>query len=363
MSAVIRQAPAPAVPAAPEPPLLTQIGPAGAFPRAPLTRVLERRWLHYAFASRDGELGMVANVSWLGPSPEDPLGAPRCMSILLVHRRGRGWCASQFNAVTLAPLWTAFRRPHEHGTPGRLEIAGTAGTVGVALDLQRTGRPCTSQCAPFGAHHLRWQSEPGVVARGTWRFRGEDHRDVDAIGYHERVRGRWGWPELGGWVFGFANDPRTPAGGGGAPPPSAVVFTLIQPRDHASAGTGSVMLWRDGRLVRHFPRRRVQVAVRGELDRDRVSQVPELANLLGVPPMPAVPRRLVISARMGTDHVLLDFACDAAARVVIPSETSLRPFSVHEVIGPCRVEGCVSGRRVGFETHGIVEFAGGAGGD
>lgn len=63
MSAVIRQAPAPAVPAAPEPPLLTQIGPAGAFPRAPLTRVLERRWLHYAFASRDGELGMVANVS------------------------------------------------------------------------------------------------------------------------------------------------------------------------------------------------------------------------------------------------------------------------------------------------------------
>jgi hypothetical protein len=180
------------------------------------------------------------------------------------------------------------------------------------------------------------------------------------LGYHERVRGYWGWPELGGWVFGFANDP-TP--GATDAPPTAVVFTLIQPLAPARATTASVMLWRDGRLVRHFPRRRISVAVRGELDKTEVAQVPALARVLGVPPMVTIPRRLVISAAMGDAEVVLDFCCASAARVVIPSETSIGPFSVHEVVGPVTVEGRAAGRAFEFETSGIVEFAGGAGGD
>jgi hypothetical protein len=325
-----------------------------------MARVLERRWLHYAFLSRDGRLGMVANVAGLGPSPEDPLGAPRRTSILLVHRAGAGWMASQFNAETSDPQWSAFRLPHPHRTPGRLELAATAGHAAVSFDLLRTSRPCTSQCASFArGQHLRWQSETGVIARGDWRAGGETYPGVEAVGYHERVRGYWGWPELGGWVFGFANDP---GGTGDEAPETALVFTLIQPRAPAAAATGSVMVWWRGRLARHFPRRRVSVAVRGELDRDAVVLVPALANLLGVPPMPTIPRRLVIAARMGFDHAVLDFTCEAAARVVIPNETGVDPFSVHEVIGPVAVEGKVGGRAFAFEARGIVEFAGGAGG-
>jgi hypothetical protein len=60
---------------------------------------------------------------------------------------------------------------------------------------------------------------------------------------------------------------------------------------------------------------------------------------------------------------VLDFRSQTAGRIVNPSETSLRPFSVHEVLGPCTVEGTVSGRPVGFQAMGIVEFAGGAGDD
>jgi hypothetical protein len=356
MPAVTRPAP----PTAPARPALA-LGPEGPFPDMPLRRVLERRWLHYAFLSRDHELGMVANVAWLGPSPEDPLQRPRCTSILLVHRRGEGWCASQFNAVTRTPLWSAFRHPHPRDLPGRLELASTADRIAVELDLSRTSRPCTSQCAPFaGRHHLRWQSETGVVARGDWRYHDRIFRDVQAIGYHERVRGYWGWPELGGWVFGFVNDP---TGTGDRPPATAIVFTLIQPRGPADAATGSVMLWRDGRLRRHFPRRRVSVAVRGQLDANEVLQVPALARTLGVPPMPAIPRRLVIAAEMGADRVVLDFSCEAAARVVIPNETGIDPFSVHEVIGPCRVDGHLGTSDFSFETYGIVEFAGGASDD
>jgi len=337
-----------------------KLGPRGPFPDAPMRRVLERRWLHYAFLSADNELGLVANVAHLGPPPDQPHLGTRCTSILLLHKRDRGWRASDFNAETYTPLWSAFQQPHPIGTPGSFELASKAGPVSVRLQLERSSHPCTSQCAPFATNqHLRWQSETGVIAKGRWQYSNETFENVEAVGYHERVRGYWGWPELGGWVFGFANDPDRSTHA----PPVAVVFTLIQPLSPLDAATASVMLWRHGRLVRHFPRRRVNVAVAGEVDKVHIRQVPALSNLLGVPPMETVPRRLLIQAAMGSDWVLLDFLCEDVARVVIPSETSIAPFSVHEVIGPVFVKGRIGGKGFAFETRGIVEFAGGAGGD
>ncbi len=304
---------------------------------------------------------MVANSAWLGPPPGAAPGDERFTTILLLHERGKPWVASQFNAAVAAPLWSAFRQPHAMFTPAPLELRSSAGEPAVQLQLERTSAPCTSQCAPFaGDHHLRWQSEAGVRARGDWRFNGQRHADVDAVGYHERVRGRWGWPELDEWVFGFANDLQ---GDADAPPEYAAVFTFIKPVHPADATTASVMLWHRGRVRRHFPRRNVSIAVRGTLGRDQVQQVPALSRLFGVPPMAPIPKRLVISARLGDDWTVLDFESEAAARVVIPSETSLRPFSVHEVVGPCVLYGSVGGQRFAIETRGIVEFAGGAGGD
>jgi hypothetical protein len=340
------------------------LGPPGPFPRRALGDPLERRWLHYAFLSRDGELGLVANAAWLGPDraadgARDDL--TRFTTILLLHERGRPWVASQFNAASDEPLWSGFRLPHPLGEERPLNLRSTAGEPAVRLRLRRTSRPCTSQCAPFaGDHHLRWQSEAGVRARGDWHLNGRVRHDVEAVGYHERVRGRWGWPELGEWVFGFANDL---GGSVDEPPEYAAVFTLIRPVAPAEAATGSVMLWHRGRLRRHFPRRNVSFAVRGTLERDAVRQVPALSRLFGVPPMAPIPKRLVIAARIGDDRLVLDFEAEAAARVVIPSETSIRPFSVHEVVGPCLLHGRLNGAAFSLETRGIVEFAGGAGGD
>ncbi|MGA8029229.1 MAG: hypothetical protein WB992_18980 [Bryobacteraceae bacterium] len=340
------------------------LGPEGPFPDCRLTRVLERRWLHYALLSRNGDLGLVANVAWLGPPSENNSAAPHMTSIVLIHKNGIGWRSSQFNAETPAALWSAFRQPHPFNSDSSLMLRSVPGDPAVDLKLQRTSHPCTSQCAPFaGRHHLRWQSETGVIARGDWVHNGARYRGVEAIGYHERVRGYWGWPEMGGWIFGFANDPAIDSASETNAPPTAIVFTLIQPREPPDSATGSVMLWRSGRLRRHFPRRCVRASVRGLLDRDRVCQVPDLANLFGVPSMAPIPRRLVISARMGADWAVLDFSCDAAARIVIPAETGIAPYSVHEVIGPVTVEGQLSSSRFAFQTYGIVEFAGGAGGE
>ncbi|MEL7223421.1 MAG: hypothetical protein AAGL17_00855 [Cyanobacteria bacterium J06576_12] len=345
-----------------------ELGPLGPFPHTPLHNVLERRWLHYAFLSRDNTLGMVANISWLGPASIQMNESIHRMPILLIHERGRGWQASQFNAESETALWSAFRFPHAMGHPQLFTLKSVAGSPAVTLTMQRSSRPCTSQCAPFSdRQYLRWQSESGVIASGDWEIEDRLYKNVEAVGYHERVRGTWGWPEMGGWVFGFANDPSQQAppqkrgsSQKSAPPPTAVVFTLIQPPAPPDAVTGSVMLWQDGRLRRHFPRRNIQVAVRGQLDRDCVCQVPELSNLFGVPPMAPIPRRLMITAQMGPDWVVLDFTCESAARVVIPNETGITPYTVHEVIGPCCIEGQCNGRAFGFETYGIVEFAGGA---
>jgi hypothetical protein len=336
------------------------LGPQGPFPHVALADGLERRWLHYAFLSRDGRHSLVANAAWLGPQDDDARNLSRFTTILLLHERGLPWTSSQFNADISRTPWTAFRLPQSFAADEALTVNSIAGEPAVDMRLKRTSRPCTSQCAFFaGSHHLRWQSESGIRARGPWRLHGRAV-DFDGIGYHERVRGRWGWPELDEWVFGFANDLESNPE---RPPRYAGVFTFIKPRSPEGSAAASFMLWKDGVMRRHFPRRGVSFAVQGALSRDSVQTVPPLSLLFGVKPMAPVPKRLVISARMGDDWAILDFEAEAAARVCIPSETSLAPFSVHEVVGPCLFAGMANGEKFEIETRGIVEFSGGAGGD
>lgn len=352
------------------------MGPHGPFPVGAGGELrggpLERQWLHYALLSRCGGTAVIANLSALGADHADEPAHRR--GIVLVHDQGSGWAASQFNARQQQVPWSSFRLPRPRGAEGGegpFTVAAVSGSPSLDVQLRSTSRACTSQCAPFGdGEFLRWQSEPGVLGAGTVTVHGHS-RWMELTGYHERVRGRWSWPALGGWVFGFVN---APYGGGESaaradvpaagdvpgPPPAAVVFTLIQPRFPDDAANGSVMLWREGRLWRHFPRRCLQMAVDGALDRDNVELVPPLAGMLGTPACATVPGRLVISARMGRDRLLLDFTSRTAGRIANPCERGLRPFSVHETLGPCRVEAVVSDRRLEFETQGIVEFAGGA---
>ena len=337
------------------------LGPAGPFPSQPPSDVLERRWLHYSFLPADGRLGMAANIAHLGPAAEDPLRRDRTTSIILLHETGVGWRTSQYNAAIAGPLWSAFRRPQGLGEPGQLELRSKSGNAGVSYAVHRTSHPCAFQCVSFaGDHHMRWQSETGLYARGDWCYGDRVYRDVEAFGYNERVRGRWGWPEIGGWIWGYTNDN---AGAPGAAPPTAVVFSLIQPQAPPDAATGSVIVWRHGRVVRHFPRRLVTMAGRGRLDRDRGSQFPALGNLLGTGPTPPIPARLTVCGRMGADWVAIDFASMDAARVVVPCETSLDAYRVHEVIGRCEVEGRIGGKPIAFAAPAIVEFSGGAGGE
>jgi hypothetical protein len=170
----------------------TGLGPSGPFPAKRLADGVERRWLHYALLSRDGRYSLVANSAWLGPPDEDRGDVTRVTTILLLHERGQPWTSSQFNADISRPAWSAFGQPMPHYAAGRLNIGAVAGEPAVDLRIHRTSRPSTSQCAFFtGSHHLRWQSETGVRAKGPWRLNG-GVAEIDAVGYHERVRGHRG---------------------------------------------------------------------------------------------------------------------------------------------------------------------------
>jgi hypothetical protein len=343
------------------PSLIRLAGP-WAFPDVPMTHNLERRWVHYAFLSLDNQMSMVGNITWAGPDPEMPDTSPQVSSILLMHKQGEGWRSSQYNALVQSPLWSSFstKDPSTYSLPNRFEMAAVENSPAVRLDLQRTSRPSANQSATFaGNQHFRWQSETGVKARGVWQFDDQVAKDIQAIGYHERVRGCWDWPDIGGWVHGFASDPAGEEPD--APPETAVVFTLLFPTDSPDSAKASIIVWRRGRMWRHFPRRNVSVIAYGELDPNLVVQVPELANLLDVPPMPTIPSRLILNGQLGEDRILIDFRAETAARLIVPNETGIEPYRIYETLGLCRVTATISGTRIAYETRGLVEFTGGAG--
>ena len=229
-------------------------GPPGPFPRVPLSDVLERRWLHYAFVTADERQALIANLAALGA--EDG-GEPIRTSVLLMYHRDHGWTCSQWHAHLPIEPWTSYRSPAPSTAvprPPDFAMQSRAGRPAVALRLTSTTTP-----APAGG---RW--DDGMVPA----------RETLAVGYHERVLGRWAWPEMGGWVFGFCNQlADNPEG----PPRWAVVFALLQPMDEAHDHTAMVMVWRRGRMVQFLPRRALRVTVAGQLARDRVTTTPRLA--------------------------------------------------------------------------------------
>jgi hypothetical protein len=330
----------------------------GPFTRAPFSDVLERRWLHYAFITVDQQQALVANLATLGAHDDSP---PITTNLLLAYHCKHGWTCSQWHAHLPREPWTSYRNPPPPTNFPRaadFEMQSLAGTPSVSLHLTSTTTPAPAGVSHFhGTHWKRWQAQPGVRAAGRWDDGMVPARATTAVGYHERVHGRWGWPEMGGWVFGFCNQLGARNDG---PPDWAVVFALLQPMDERHDHTAMVMVWRRGRMVLFIPRRALRVTVAGQLPRDRVVTTPSLAPLLGTFATAPIPAALCIDGYQGMDWVQLRFRCRDAARLVVPSETSLPPFSVHEVIGDMEVRLKMKGSTQSFASPGIVEFAGGA---
>jgi hypothetical protein len=330
----------------------------GPFTRLPFSDVLERRWLHYAFITVDERQALIANLAALGGEGGDE---PTHTAVLLAYHCEHGWNCSQWHAQLAREPWTSYRSPPPSTAWPRepdFELQSLKGAPAVSLHLTSTTTPAPAGVSRFHrTHWKRWQAQPGVLATGRWSDGMAPSRQTVAVGYHERVHGRWGWPEMGGWVFGFCNQLADHAEG---PPNWAVVFALLQPRDERHDHTAMVMLWLRGRMVLFVPRRGLRVSVAGQLPRDRVMMTPALGPLLGTFATAPIPAALCIDGYQGKDWIQIRYRCRDAARLVVPSETSLPPFSVHEVIGEMEVRIKVKETNVVFTRPGIVEFAGGA---
>jgi hypothetical protein len=330
----------------------------GPFTSLPFSHVLERRWLHYAFITADERQALIANLAMLGAENGDE---PTHTSILLLYHRDYGWRCSQWHAHLAHAPWTSYQSPPPSTMWPRepdFELQSFTGKPAVSLHLASTTTPAPAGISRFhGPNWKRWQAQPGVLATGHWDDGMVSGREVRAVGYHERVHGRWAWPEMGGWVFGFCNQLAADPDGA---PNWALVFALLQPRDERFEHTAMVMLWRRGRIVLWVPRRTLRISVAGQLARDHVLTAPSLARLLATSPTVPIPAALCIDGYQGSDSVRIRYRCRSAARLVVPSETSLQPFSVHEVIGDTEVHINLGGSRAVFTSPGIVEFAGGA---
>ena len=330
----------------------------GPFTKLTFSDVLERRWLHYAFITVDERQALISNLAILGT--EDG-GEPTQTRMLLMYHRDHGWACSQWHAYLPREPWTSYRSmPPDtiESLEPNFEVQSLAGTPSVSLRLSSTTTPAPAGVGHFHrTHWKRWQAQPGVLAKGRWADGMSPPCETAAVGYHERVHGRWGWPEMGGWVFGFCNQLASCLDG---PPNWAVVFALLQPRDEKHNHTAMVMLWRRGRMVLYVPRRALRVSVAGHLLRDRVLTTPALGRLLDTSATAPIPAALCIDGYQGSDWIQISFRCRDAARLVVPSETSFAPFSVHEVIGDMEVRIKMKGSNEVFRSSGIVEFAGGA---
>jgi hypothetical protein len=330
----------------------------GPFNRLPFSDVLERRWLHYAFITVDERQALIANLATLGGEGGEE---PTQTTVLLAYHRDHGWTCSQWHAHLPRQPWTSYgSTPPNTAWPREpdFELQSLTGTPSVSLHLTSTTTPAPAGVSRFhDGHWKRWQAQPGVLAIGRWADGMVPPREIVAVGYHERVHGRWGWPEMGGWVFGFCNQLADRAEG---PPNWAVVFALLQPRDETQDHTAMVMLWRLGRMVLFVPRRGLRVSIAGQLARDRVLMTPALSSLLGTFATAPIPAALCIDGFQGRDFIQIRYRCRDAARLVVPSETSLQPFSVHEVIGEMEVRIKMKETSTVFTSPGIVEFAGGA---
>ncbi len=198
---------------------------------------------------------------------------------------------------------------------------------------------------------IHWLVLPRLLASGTITVGSRTFPVLEAPAYHDHNWGHFGWGRDFAWEWGFGlpADPEVPW---------SVVFVRLGDRMRTRSMMQGLMLWKDARQHRLLRDHEVEVRHEGLLRPDRLFKVPGVMGLISPGLATDIPRRTIIAARSGEDHLEAVFHAEDVAQVILPNDADLGVTIINEVAGALVVEGRVRGEAVHMSGRTIFEYLG-----
>jgi hypothetical protein len=199
------------------------------------------------------------------------------------------------------------------------------------------------------SRRLHWRAQPRLSAHGAVTVAGQHHALVGALAYHDHNWGAFQWGDDFAWEWGIA----LPADDGDW----AVLYSALLNRARTVLTAEQLLLWRGRDAALVAASGEVSSRAHGTLSRAAGLRLPPVMALLQPRTACDLPERLDVAACNGVGRVGLSFRPGPNAQIVIPSERDpLGDVTIHECIGPVRVEYDAGREHHVWEGRGVFEF-------
>lgn len=231
-----------------------------------------------------------------------------------------------------------------------LSIALQDRPITLALRLRPIATPLLMRSnTSIGAGRINWLVAPRWLANGIVVIDRRVHKLQDTPAYHDHNWGYWLWGQDFAWEWGFALPEDREV-------PWSIVFDRTTDRSRGKALELTLALWKNADLYRVFTQREIHIQPGDYLPLNRLPKFPRVMSVVSPETTTDVPRRLMVTATAGTDHLKFVFEAEDVAQVVIPNETDLGVTIINEVVGMVSLEGEVKGESVAMLGRATFEF-------
>lgn len=314
------------------------------------SRALYKEWLHVNVIDHEAGVVGLVNASLHG-DPDDPRSM--ATGAALLHIDGVGWVGNAAtrsfadarfgtSSITLRDVGIVVE-PHR----GRVLAAASMPLHRFSLELEMNAeaRPFSfPDPSPFGSGWMSWYGVPRLSVRGRATF---DSREISldhAAGYHDHNWGRFRWGDDARWEWGVML----------AVDGSSFVFSRATTRDLRQVTSGPLLIADTPAGRRMFGGPAV-VFIADERFEEPLRRIPGgLAALHQDRLQPPLPRRVVIRAGDGIDHVTIELAFEAAVQIITADSAEPSYGFVHELSGAFEATGIIGGGAI--STSGLAAY-------